>query len=118
MAQDEGRDMMAWAEVAIAAFMTGILLYWLHSKDRFRTISAAVAIGAVSMLACFLVTGGPIARAIDIFFAIYIAPTVGTLFGLFMFLAMLFMFLAMAWPLVTEKIRKWRWGSLWENDVI
>ena len=107
--------MTAWAEVAIAAGMTGILLYWLHSKDRFRTISAAVAIGVVSILACFLVTVGPISRAIDIFFAIYIAPTVGTLFGLFMFLAMLFMFLAMAWPLVTEKIRKWRWGSLWET---
>jgi len=97
--------MTAWQEPAIAAVIAAILVYWIHRQERFTTVGAAVVIGAAIMLIALTITGGPIARAFDIFFAIYVAPTVGTLFGLFMFLAMLLMFLAMAWPWVTEKIR-------------
>jgi hypothetical protein len=58
------------------------------------------------MLVTLAIVPGDIRRTVDIYFATYIAPSVGTLFGLFMFLALLFMFLAMAWPWVTEKIRR------------
>jgi len=96
--------MTAWQEPAIAAVIAAILVYWIHRQERFTTVGAAVVIGAAIMLIALTMTGGPIARAFDIFFAIYVAPTVGTLFGLFMFLAILWL----GWTWVAEKIRQWR----------
>ena len=96
--------MTAWQEPAIAAVIAAILVYWIHRQERFTTVGAAVVIGAAIMLIALTITGGPIARAFDIFFAIYVAPTVGTLFGLFMFLAILWL----GWTWVAEKIRQWR----------
>ena len=96
--------MTAWQELAIAAVIAAILVYWIHRQERLTTVGAAVVIGAAIMLIALTMTGGPIARAFDIFFAIYVAPTVGTLFGLFMFLAILWL----GWTWVAEKIRQWR----------
>jgi hypothetical protein len=97
--------MTAWQELAIAAGIAAILAYWIHRRERFMTVAAAVVIGTGIMLIALTITGGPISRAFDIFFAIYVAPTVGTLFGLFMFLAILWL----GWTWVAEKIRQWHY---------
>jgi hypothetical protein len=97
--------MTAWQELAIAAGIAAILVYWIRRQERFTTVGAAVVIGAGIMLIALTITGGPISRTFDIFFAIYVAPTVGTLFGLFTFLAILWL----GWTWVAEKIRLWRY---------
>jgi hypothetical membrane protein len=55
----------AWGEIAFASAVTAILLLWLHAKDRFRSIGAAIVIGAVTVFLCLVVTGGPISHAIE-----------------------------------------------------
>jgi len=97
--------MTAWQELAIAAGIAAILVYWIHGQERFTTVGAAILIGAGIMLIALTITSGPISRTFDIFFAIYVAPTVGTLFGLFMFLAILWL----GWTWMAEKIRLWRY---------
>jgi len=66
--------MPAWGEIVLALGVTAMLLYWLHSKDRFRTIGAAVVIGAITMFFSLLLTGGPISRALEEGVTDYVAP--------------------------------------------
>jgi xanthine/uracil permease len=89
--------MPAWGEIAIASGVTVILLYWLHSKDRFRTIGAAVVIGAVIMFFGLLVAGGPISHAIEDGVTDYVAPVLQTAFLIFL--------LIMAGEWAVDKIR-------------
>ena len=96
--------MTAWQELAIAAGVAAIIVYWLHRHERFTTVGAPIVIGAVVTLVSLAIVPGDIRRTVDIFFAIYIAPTVGTLFGLFMFLALLWLMGTRA----AEKIRQLR----------
>jgi hypothetical protein len=97
--------MTVWQELAIAAGIAAIVVYWFHRLERFTTVGVLIVVGAGIMLATLSIVPGEIRRTIDIFFAIYIAPTVGTLFGLFMFLAILWL----GWMWIIEKIRIWRY---------
>ena len=76
--------MPAWGEIAIASGVTVILLWWLHSKDRFRTIGAAVVIGAISMFFSLLLTGGPISHALEEGVTDYVAPVLQIAFLVFL----------------------------------
>jgi hypothetical protein len=76
--------MPAWGEIAIASGVTAVLLYWLHSKDRFRTIGAAGVIGAIIMFFSLLVTGGPISHVIEDGVTDYVAPVLQTAFLIFL----------------------------------
>jgi hypothetical protein len=96
--------MPAWQELAIAACIAATLVYWIHRKDRFTSIGPPIFFGAGIMLIVLGIVPGDIRRTFDIFFAIYIEPTVGTLFGLIVFLALLW--LVGTW--VAETIRKRR----------
>jgi hypothetical protein len=99
-----GDNMTAWEELAISAGIAAIVVYWFHWHERFTTVGATIVIGASIMLTTLAIVPGDIRRTIDIFFAIYVAPTVGTLFGLFMFVAILWL----GWTWVAEKIRRRR----------
>jgi integral membrane sensor domain MASE1 len=89
--------MPAWGEIVIASSATAVLLYWLYSKDRFRTVGAAVVIGAVTMFFSLLVTGGPISYAIDNGIGDYVAPVLQAAFLIFL--------LVMAGEWAVDKIR-------------
>jgi len=96
--------MPAWQELAIAASIAATLVYWIHRKDRFTSIGPPIVFGAGIMLIVLGIVPGDIRRTFDILFAIYVEPTLGTLFGLFIFLALLW--LMGTWA--AEKIRRRR----------
>jgi hypothetical protein len=92
--------MPAWGEIAFASAVTAILLLWLHAKDRFRSIGAAIVIGAVTVFLCLVVTGGPISHAIEGGINAYLAPVLQV--------ALLIFLLVTAGGWAVEKIRKRR----------
>ena len=81
-----GWSKTALGEIVIASGVTAILLYWLQSKDRFRTVGAALIIGAIIMFFSLLVTGGPISHAIEVSVTDYVAPVLQTAFLIFLLL--------------------------------
>jgi hypothetical protein len=96
--------MPAWGEIAIAAGIAAIVVFWFHGKNRFETIGAPIVFGAIIMLFVLLFTGGPISFTIEYGVKEYVGPVLRGVFGLLVMIGIV----ALVGGWVIEKFRKLR----------